>query len=208
MKKLLIAIVTVSMFITWLTYASNTKPLTPAQKRIQAIKLAKIKRQAKVKTGVVLPCNEINILVNKIDNLTGSYGVQYIAMSNYISEVSIVYNKYKDNQQCYSQARTLASNSQKYRDNLVNLKQLYRNELLSVQSWLETLLNTKKANLVKDTDIYDDCIEDNKIISWENTINGTNRPLLQCGKEPQVVIDEITKQLQDIKAKISTLNSN
>jgi len=85
MKKLLKAIVTVSMFITWLTYASNTKPLTPVQKRIQAIKLAKLKKQqVKVATGTVNTGNTIqsNCVV---PTLTWSFSGTYESVYNQTS---------------------------------------------------------------------------------------------------------------------------
>lgn len=163
MKKAFITLGIISIVFAWFTYASNTKPLTPAQKRIQAIKLAKLKKQqVKVNTGTV---NTWNISTGNcvIPVFTWSFTWTNESIYTQISDSMTIVKKNMYNLNNNSCIQYYNDNINTYNNWIEKFTKIMNDNYFA---FMRDKINRLSKTLVIDDEKYNECTEFNKTVPY------------------------------------------
>lgn len=163
MKKAFIMLSVLGIMFAGFTYAATTKPLTPAQKRIQAIKLAKLKKQqVKTNTWVVNTgwYNTWNCITPIFTwSFSGTNESIYLQASDALSIVKkSVYDL--NNMSCM---QTYNNISKQYSDWIIKVTKIMND---NYYAYMRDKVNKLAKTVTYDDEVYTQCVEENKKVPY------------------------------------------
>ena len=221
MKKLLLLIMT-TLIVTsglYVTQASTTpqqtptKKLTIAQKRLQAIRIARLKK-AKVNTWSIstwitytwvistwvistwVICTWVDI-IQKIDSLTWNAEYLYNTMIEYNDIAKDIYLKYQYNQNCYEYSKQIVMNLWIYSTKIAQYKKDYIVYLWKELSKVDAIIMDKQKTVFDESQLYKQCMYNNNI--YDKNID--------CGVNPEEYLQSLRDKSKDLYTKYQKLTT-